>query len=179
MSELKQQPPDPPPPPPEPADADRGREQWEHADKVAPRGPAGERASDDADAHQNPPDHVGVDPWSDRRVGEEGSDDRIWMAPNDKGEHSGFGVLEGDLNDVAYDGEAYRDGVQLPKDATQLDCYQFTKPCDIAVASTEANTNLGAGGIDQAFVPHVQQRIDDGTLKYVGSYQFDQPGGSV
>jgi hypothetical protein len=165
-------------------------EEWAHMDDLAPRGPGGERASDEAEARQHPPEFPAVDQWRDEMVGDPStaqtgdtdSRDYVSMVPDKDGKYSGFGVMEGNLNDVGDDGEAFRRGVQMHKDVKQLDCYRFTQPCEIAVAPTEANPTAdgdGGGGIDQAFVPHVQQRIDDGTLEYVGTHYFDKPAGSV
>jgi hypothetical protein len=180
MSEIHDRPPDQPPPPDRPPEEHDGgedsppervfgsgtREEFAEWDECVPIELS---PSDQAAARQ--PD--GEDQWADRTAGE---GERVWMAPYENSEHSGFGVMEGDLNDVAYDGEAYRQGVQMGRQPEHLECYEFQRPCEIAVAPTEANTQHGEGGIEQAYIPNVDERIADGTLKFLDSYDFDPRG---
>ncbi|HWY90240.1 MAG TPA: hypothetical protein VNY31_06165 [Solirubrobacteraceae bacterium] len=173
MSEIHDRPPDQPPPPEKPegsddtpqenAFADVSREEWAEWEN---RVPSEFSPSDQAAARQ--PD--AEDQWADRTAGE---GEQVWMAPYDDGKHSGFGVMEGGLNDVAYDGAAYRQGVQMGRQPERLECYELQRPYEIAVAPTEANTQYGDGGIEQAYIPDVDKRIEDGTLKLLGSYDFD------
>jgi hypothetical protein len=173
MSEIQDGPPDQTPPPEEhdggedtPREGVFGTGTREEFAEWDERVPIESSPSDQAAARQ--PD--AEDQWADRTA-EAG--ERVWMAPYDNGEHSGFGVMEGDLNDVAYDGAAYQQGVQMGRQPEQLECYELQRPCDIAVAPTEANTHYGDGGIEQAYIPDVDERIADGTLKRLDSYDFD------
>lgn len=114
--------------------------------------------------------YPGVDAWRNEQAV---AGDRVWFgAPG----ISGFGVLEGDLMDVGYDAQAYNEGVQArPLDGEyrpQLQCYEFTRSCDIAVGTTESNPQYGAGGFEQCFVPDVQARFDDGTLAKLGELEM-------
>jgi hypothetical protein len=181
MSEIHDRPPDQSPPPeqhdagedipPEGVFGSGTREEFAEWDE---RVPIESSPSDQAAARQTDAE----DQWADRTAGE---GERVWMAPHENSEHSGlehsgFGVMEGDLNDVAYDGAAYQQGVQMGRQPERLECYEFQRPCEIAVAPTEANTQHGEGGIEQAYIPEIEERIADGTLEFRGSYDFDPRG---
>lgn len=139
------------------------------------------------DAQVNPDTGLTIEPGEISSVG-------VLMAKNKEGEFTGFGVLEGNLHvdrpdllaggeDVAFDPQAYKEGVQIRQSPDRLYYFEFQKPCDIAVAKTEANIQNGEGGIDQVFVPHIKERMDDGTLvqpdwaKQTGAQAEMKPGG--
>jgi hypothetical protein len=187
LSELTNKPPEPPPEQPEARDSKPSAKEYEKYLNLAPYDYK-LSASDQALTRQglNKFDFPNQDAWQDKPVNPDSGLDiepgeissvGVWMAKNSEGEFSGFGVLEANLHvdrpgllpggeDVAFDPEKYKEGVQIRESPERLYYFQFQKPCDIAVAKTDANIQHGEGGIYQVFVPDIKERMadTDGTL---------------
>ncbi len=84
---------------------------------------------------------------------------------------SGFAVSRDVVDDVGTDAQRLYEGVQAqPYQGTyrdQLTVFRATDDVDVAVSYALQNTQHGAGGLRQLFLPEMQRLVDDGVLEVV------------
>ena len=84
---------------------------------------------------------------------------------------SGFTVPRQVADDVGGNARELFEGVQVaPRDGLYRDevtVFRAKQDLEVAVAIARNNTQWGAGGLRQVFIPDMQQLIDDGVLEVV------------
>ena len=124
-----------------------------------------------AAAWQTGPTYPNADRWFNARLnlGDEIGAGSVSMNPDLR--FSGFAVTRDVVDDVGTDAQRLYEGVQVePWNGTyrdQLTVFRATDDVDVAVSYALSNTQHGAGGLRQLFLPEMQQLVDDGVLEVV------------
>ncbi len=145
---------------------------------LAPDSPAGLAAG-----FQTGPAYPHQDRWFNARLtaGDEVGAGSLSMMPTMS--FSGFGVPRSVVDDVGTDAQRLYEGVQVqPYHGTyrdQLTVFRANADVDVAVSYARANTQYGAGGMRQLYLPDMQQMVDDGVLEVVEQVGMSNLGARV
>ena len=139
---------------------------------LAPDSPAGLAA-----AWQSGPTYPHADRWFNARLGagDEIGAGSVSMNPDLR--FSGFAVTRDVVDDVGTDAQRLYEGVQAQAYQgtyrDQLTVFRATDDVDVAVSYALQNTQHGAGGLRQLFLPEMQRLVDDGVLEVVERRAMD------
>jgi hypothetical protein len=148
------------------------------APNLAPDSPAGLAA-----AWQTGPTYPHPDRWFNARLpaGDEIGAGSVSMNPDLR--FSGFAVTRDVVDDVGTDAQRLYEGVQAqPWRGTyrdQLTVFRANADVDVAVSYALQNTQHGAGGLRQLFLPEMQRLVEDGVLEVVEQVGMENLGARV